>query len=132
MINTYELKKLNLNHFNQIILDNYITFLKYNFNIDNNELLIIVYLTTQNKYNKVLYNKTNKDYTNSFIKMFMFNYYNNIKYLKKIIKINKRSFKDLTTFLSNKKRIYSYFENINNTNISFYLPIIINFEYPNS
>ena len=132
MINTYELKKLNLNHFNQIILDNYITFLKYNFNIDNNELLIIVYLTTQNKYNKVLYNKTNKDYTNSFIKMFMFNYYNNIKYLKKIIKINKRSFKDLTTFLSNKKRIYSYFENINNTNISFYLPIIMNFEYPNS
>ena len=132
MINTYELKKLNLNHFNQIILDNYITFLKYNFNIDNNELLIIVYLTTQNKYNKVLYNKTNKDYTNSFIKMFMFNYYNNIKYLKKIIKINKRSFKDLTTFLSNKKRIYSYFENINNTNISFYLPIIMKFEYPNS
>ena len=126
MINTYELKKLNLNHFNQIILDNYITFLKYN------ELLIIVYLTTQNKYNKVLYNKTNKDYTNSFIKMFMFNYYNNIKYLKKIIKINKRSFKDLTTFLSNKKRIYSYFENINNTNISFYLPIIMKFEYPNS
>ena len=129
MTNVYEINKLNItNNINNI--DKYITFLKKNLVIDNNELLIIIDLTINTKINKLLFKKkpTNKD----FIKLFMYKYKKNIKYLKKIIKIDKRSFNEFTKFLTNKKRIYSYFEDINNTNINFYLPIILSIEYPNS
>lgn len=144
MNNTYEINKLSKNknfkifNFNNIlIIDKYISFLKDNLNINHNELLIIVDLTIYNKENKILFN--NKDYNNNynfyiknFIKMFMYNYKKNIFFLKKYIKIDQKDFYDLKTFFSNKKRIYSYFEDINNTNINFYLPIILKLEYPYS
>ena len=136
MTNNYEIKKLSTNDrfiiFKNytINIDKYITFLKDNLDIDKNELLIIIDLTIYSKFNHLLL----KDKCNNinFKKVFMYNYKRNIKYLRKYIKIKRRTFNSLVSFLSNKKRIYSYFENINDTNISFYLPIILNIEYPNS
>jgi len=119
-----------------INIDNYISFLKDNLNINYNELIILIDLTIYNKKNKILFSK--KDYlknyqyfNNKYKEMFLYNYNNNIKYLSKYIKIKKRSFNELITHINNKKRIYSYFENINNTNISFYIPIILNLEESN-
>ena len=116
-----------------INIDNYITFLKDNLNINHNELLLIVDLTIYNKYNSVF--KSTKDYyknydyyIKNYKKLFMYNYNMNIKYLKKIIKVKKRDFASLINHLNNKKRVYLYFDNINNTNIQFYLPLILELE----
>ena len=131
---TFLVKELNLTNKQYILnLDNYISFIKKNTNIKEYILPYIISLTLDNKYNKVLY--STKKYSNNkiyyhpyFKKMFMFNYNNNINYLKKIMHINKRSFNNFIQIINNKKRIYAYFEQINNNNIFFYLPIIIDLE----
>ena len=112
-----------------INIDNYISFLKDNLNINHNELLILIDLTIYQN-NKVLF--SSKDYNHNyeyfnkrFIQMFMYKYNKNIKFLKNYIKIDKLNFNDLVIFLNNKKRVYIFFEDINEYNIHFYLPLII-------
>ncbi len=128
------LNELNIKDKNYIInLDNYISYIKKNTKIKDYILVYIISLTLNNKYNKILdsnkiYKNNKRKYNYYFRKMFMYNYNLNIEYLKRIMKIDKRTFKDFTNHLNNKKRIYPYFELINNDNIFFYLPIIIDLE----
>ncbi|MBR4178481.1 MAG: hypothetical protein IKR57_03945 [Bacilli bacterium] len=123
--------KNNISSYEQFFfnLDNYITFLKNHLFINQFEIRIIVTLTIYNKYNKILYDKDYyykniKKYEDSFIKMFMYSYIRNISFINKYIYIKKRSFEELIDNINkSKKRSYSYFENINSKNITFYIPI---------
>ena len=125
----------NKNYINNLI--NYISFIKNKINITDYELKYIIYLTINNKYNKILlndkkYSKNTNYYDKEFIKMFMYNYNKNIYFLSKLINIRKRNFNQLIKHINlHKKRIYSYFEIINYTNINFYLPIILSMEDSN-
>ena len=111
-------------------LDNYITLLKNHLFINPFEIRIIVSLTIYNRYNKILFSKdyyySNIDkYEKNYIKMFMYNYEKNIKFLKNYCKIELRNFYQLIDKINqHKKKSYSYFENINTSNMNFYLPII--------
>lgn len=115
-------------------LNNYALFLKERLFINDYELKYIIYLTINNKKNKILYNikdysKNKSYYHKKFIEMFMYNYNQNIKFLNKIMYIDKRDFNSLINNINkHKKRIYSYFEQIDQTNINFYLPIILSLE----
>lgn len=119
-------------------LNNYALFLKERLFINDYELKYIIYLTINNKYNKVLfsnknYNMNKSYYHKKFIEMFMYNYNQNIEFLNKIMYIDKRDFNSLINNINkHKKRIYSYFEHIDQTNINFYLPIILSLEESNS
>lgn len=119
---------ISLSKYNNLInknVDNYISFIKEYIHINNNELLILIDLTISSNYSKKILSKslvTKEDY----IKVFMYNYNKNIKFLKTFMKIDKLEFNDLIKLINNKKRIYSLFENINIENIRFYLPIILN------
>ena len=118
-------------------LDNYITYIKQLIHINPIELRYILKLTLYNKYNKILYSDLyyydNVElYQIIFKNMFMCNYLNNIKLIKKYIKIKKRSFNELINIINeHKKRTYCYFENITNNNMNFYLPIIESIEESN-
>lgn len=118
-------------------LDNYITYIKQLIHINPIELRYILSLTLYNKYNKILYSDLYYyDYVElyqiKFERMFMHNYLNNIKFIKGKTKIKKRNFKDLIYIINtHKKRTYCYFENINNNNMNFYLPIIESIEESN-
>ena len=111
-------------------IDNYITFIKNNIFINNNELKYILFLTLHNNnIRKMISDKyyyENVDYYHKlFIKIFMYNYNKNVKLLSKFINIEYKSFYELVEFINtNKKRIYPYFENINNKNINFYINLI--------
>lgn len=124
-------KEKEINQIEQFIfnLDNYITFIKQNIFINQTELKYIISLTIYNKYNKILYSDLyyydNVDlYIKEFKKMFMHNYIRNAKILNKEIK----NFKELCTMINNnKKRIYCYFDEINNNNILLYKTLFNNF-----
>lgn len=132
-------KKSKINQIEQFIfnLDNYISYIKQLIHINPIELRYILKLTLNNKHNKILYSDLYyydyiELYQIKFENMFMYNYINNIKLLKKYIKINKRKFNELIlTINTHKKRTYCYFENINNNNMNFYLPIIESIENTN-
>ena len=124
-------KEKEINQIEQFIfnLDNYITFIKQNIFINQTELKYIISLTIYNKYNKILYSDLyyydNVDlYIKEYKKMFMHNYIRNAKILNKEIK----NFKELCTMINNnKKRIYCYFDEINNNNILLYKTLFNNF-----
>lgn len=128
-----------INQIEQFIfnLDNYITYIKQLVHINPIELRYILKLTLYNKYNKILYSDLYYyDYVElyqvKFENMFMHNYLNNIKFIKKFIKIKKRNFNELINIINkHKKRTYCYFENITNNNMNFYLPIIESIEESN-
>ena len=132
-------KKSKINQIEQFIfnLDNYISYIKQLIHINPIELRYILKLTLNNKHNKILYSDLYyydyiELYQIKFESMFMYNYINNIKLLKKYIKINKRKFNELILIINtHKKRTYCYFENINNNNMNFYLPIIESIENTN-
>ena len=132
-------KSNKINQIEQFIfnLDNYITYIKQLIHINPIELRYILKLTLYNKYNKILYSDLyyydNVElYQIIFKNMFMCNYLNNIKLIKKYIKIKKRSFNELINIINeHKKRTYCYFENITNNNMNFYLPIIESIEESN-
>lgn len=110
-------------------LDNYITYIKSKLFINQFDLQNIIDLTIYNKNNKILYLNIYyyddpESFINGFKKMFMNNYNENYKKLKKYININKMNFDELTNYInSNKKRPYIYFENINSNNIAFYIDL---------
>lgn len=107
-----------INQIEQFIfnLDNYITYIKQNIFINQIELKYIINQTIYNKYNKILYSDIyyydNIDlYINNFKKMFMYNYINN----SKILNIKPKNFINFCNTINNhKKRVYCYFELINN------------------
>lgn len=115
-------------------IDMYITYIKNFINIDSLQLRYIIMLTLHNKNIKLLVsNKYYYDYidyyNNLFTRIFMYNYKKNIKLLSKFINIEEKNFNELVFLINkHKKRVYSYFENINNKNINFYIPIISNIE----
>ena len=89
-------------------LDNYISFIKRNLNIDDLKIRYILLLTLKNKYNIILQDKhyyyNNIDYFHkSFIKMFMYKYYQNYKFIKKFINLKKYTFDELINLLNTKK-----------------------------
>lgn len=124
-------KNKKINQIEQFIfnLDNYITFIKQNIFINQTELKYIISLTIYNKYNKILYSNlyyyNNVElYTKEFKKMFMYNYIRNAKNLNEEIK----SFEELCTIINNnKKRIYCYFDKINDNNIFLYKTLFNNY-----
>jgi len=133
IINSHLIHKSNyINGIEQFLfnLDNYITFVKNNLNINQLELRYIIDLTLYNKYNKTLFSNYYfydymDYYKNNFIKMFMYNYNNNIIFLKKYMNIKHFTFNELIDCInSNKKRSYAFFEIINEKNMNFYIPII--------
>lgn len=111
-------------------LDNYITYIKNKLKINNQEIKYIINLTLYNKnINKLITYKeykTNINYFNNiFVKIFTYQYNQNIKFLKEYLNINKRDFNNLIKNInSHKKRTYAYFEVITKQNMSFYIPII--------
>lgn len=121
------------------ILNRYITFVKDNFFIGTNEVIIIIEETIKSKYSKVLYSKkefnkleNHKYYYNSFKRMFLeqvfnnfkklFNEYNNEPFFKKLSSLSLDNDEDLEQiFLTFKeiinfrhKDLYYFFENTNN------------------
>ena len=147
LVNRIDNKKINvtshlihkddtITHYEQFFfnLDNYISFIKNNLFINPNEIKIIIDLTIYNKYNKILYStdyyyNNVKKYEKEFINMFMHNYKKNISFLKKYINIKEKSFEELINNINmHKKRTHFYFENINNKNMNFYIPIICDLE----
>lgn len=125
-------KEKQINQIEQFIfnLDNYITFIKQNIFINQLELKYIINLTIYNKHNKILhsnlyYYDNINIYIKEFKKMFMYNYIINMTLLKKECK----NFNELCNLINkNKKRVYCYFEKINNNNILFYKTIINNLD----
>ena len=123
-------KKISLKELFIFNIDLYITFIKRLIHIDSFELRYIIKLTLNNKSIKLLINDKyyydNEDYYNKlFIKIFMYQYNKNIKLLSNFIDIKKRPFIELVDFINNhKKRVYPYFEKINNKNINFFIEII--------
>jgi len=114
-------------------LNNYVSFIKEKTHLKEYMYSYIINQTLNNKYSKILY--INKKYSNNkeyfdyyYKKMFMYIYNENITYLKTIMHIKRRSFNNFIKLIENKKRIYPYFETINDDNIFFYLPIIIDLE----
>ena len=132
-VKTHLIHKNNyIDHYEQFIfnLDNYISYLKNILFINSQEIRIIANLTIYNKYNNILfdneyyYDNVNK-YNKCFKDMLFFNYKKNIKFLKKYLDIKEKSFDELIFYINkHKKRTYNYFENIDDNNMSFYLPII--------
>ena len=58
----------------------------------------------------------------------MSNYLENVSKLSKYINIKTRNFDELVKLINNKKRVYSYFEPINNKNINIICEIIKSIE----
>ena len=125
--NTISLKELFI--FN---IDNYITFIKQFIFINPLELRYIISLTLNKNVKKLLISKyyyDNIDYYNDlYKKIFMSNYLENVSKLSKYINIKTRNFDELVKLINNKKRVYSYFEPINNKNINFICEIIKSIE----
>lgn len=125
-------KKEKLTMYEQFIfnLDNYITFIKEKLLLNPLQLRYIILLTVNNKFNKILTNKIYyyeniELYNQEFIKLFMYNYKKNIKYLKKYLNIKELEFEELVKKLNKQnKKAFIYFEKINASNINYYLPII--------
>lgn len=133
--------KSNLIHKNKTIslkeqfifnIDNYITFIKQFIFINPLELRYIISLTLNKNVKKLLISKyyyDNIDYYNDlYKKIFMSNYLENVSKLSKYINIKTRNFDELVKLINNKKRVYSYFEPINNKNINFICEIIKSIE----
>ena len=122
----------NLTHKEQLLhnIDMYINFLKSKLFIDQFQLRYIVHLTIYNKYNKILlsniyYYEDIDNYIKEYIKMFMYKYNKNYKFLSKYINIKKRNFDELIELINKrKKRTYIYFEDININNMNFYITLI--------
>ena len=125
--NTISLKELFV--FN---IDNYITFIKQFIFINPLELRYIISLSLNKNVKKLLISKyyyDNIDYYNDlYKKIFMSNYLENVSKLSKYINIKTRNFDELVKLINNKKRVYSYFEPINNKNINFICEIIKSIE----
>ena len=113
-------------------IDNYITFIKQFIFINPLELRYIISLTLNKNVKKLLISKyyyDNIDYYNDlYKKIFMSNYLENVSKLSKYINIKTRNFDELVKLINNKKRVYSYFEPINNKNINFICEIIKSIE----
>ncbi len=110
-------------------LDNYISFIKNHLKINQLQVRYIIFLTLNNKNNKILYSKKyyydNIEYFNKkYEDLFLYNYKKNYLFLKKYIDLKEHNFNELISIINNKKRSHAYFENINISNMSFYLPII--------
>lgn len=133
--------KSNLIHKNKIIslkeqfifnIDNYITFIKQFIFINPLELRYIISLTLNKNVKKLLISKYYYDnieyYNDLYKKIFMSNYLENVSKLSNYINIETRNFDDLVKLINNKKRVYSYFEPINNKNINFICEIIKSIE----
>ena len=131
----------NLIHKNKIIslkeqfifnIDNYITFIKQFIFINPLELRYIISLTLNKNVKKLLISKYYYDnieyYNDLYKKIFMSNYLENVSKLSNYINIKTRNFDDLVKLINNKKRVYSYFEPINNKNINFICEIIKSIE----
>lgn len=113
-------------------IDNYITFIKQFIFINPLELRYIISLTLNKNVKKLLISKYYYDnieyYNDLYKKIFMSNYLENVSKLSNYINIKTRNFDDLVKLINNKKRVYSYFEPINNKNINFICEIIKSIE----
>lgn len=122
--------KNDITYLEQILfnLDMYISFLKNNLNLNQQEIRYIVDLTIFND-NDILLDKEyyydNKDkYIEGFKKMLMSKYLDNYNILKKHINIKKMNFYELITKLNKiKNKAHFYFEDINK-NLPYYINII--------
>lgn len=114
-------------------IDNYISFLKNIFNINQLEIRYILTLTIfDNNYlfsDKYYYD--NMDYFNNIYKEIIMNkYIKNAKFLSKYKNINIYTYEQLINKINqNKNRAYVYFEDINQKNALYYLNI---YEYNDS
>lgn len=110
-------------------LDNYITFIKQNINIDQLKIRYIISETLNNKHNKIIlsnkYYYSNLElYHKEFINMFMYKYLKNIEFLNKYIKLTKLNFKDLCQLINTNKKAHIYFEDITSNNVQYYINLI--------
>lgn len=114
-------------------IDNYISFLKNIFNINQLEIRYILILTIfNNNYlfgDKYYYD--NMDYFNNIYKEIIMNkYIKNAKFLSKYKNITIYTYEQLIKKINqNKNRAYIYFEDINQNNALYYLNI---YEYNDS
>lgn len=117
-------KNKKINQIEQFIfnLDNYITYIKQNVFINQIELKYIINQTIYNKYNKILYSDIYYyDNINLYIDAFKKMFINNYIYNSKFLNIKPQNFYDLcNTINKHKKRVYCYFELINNNNKHLY------------
>jgi hypothetical protein len=115
-------------------LDNYISFIKNHLFINPFELKYILELTINCNMNNIFFDKTYyydnlNHYQDEFVKLFMYKYEINYNILKKHISIKHRNFLELVNNINkHKKRVYSYFDDINQNNLLFHIAIIENLE----
>ena len=76
-------------------LDKYIGYIRDRYLIDHIELTILIEISLSNKYNKILFdmddyhqNQNYKKYHDAFRKMFLFNFYDNIRFYSKYVDKN--------------------------------------------
>lgn len=120
-----------INVYEQIIfnIDNYITFIKSYLRINELEIRYILSLTFCNSNLDIFssdkyYYDDIEYYNNEFTKIFMNQYLNNIKLLKKYINIKELNFKELCNFINTNKKAHIFFEPIEKNNVQYYINLI--------